>query len=183
MFHGFPMSSLVFRFFNMYAPPPMTSEIMNGPSHCGASLCTFSCISRRTRSPLWKVLVRRRLLRDVHRLSWYPSDLAMVVSLASSMVSLSSCSAYSASSSSYPEIRGAPNFKSCGSTASAPYTMKKVCTGLRCSGWCASSIVLRGVLLPSCLQLVRVVRGAVLLFLRILSRWLLHLAVGLRVRD
>src|SRR3954471_22656093 len=57
MFHGFPMSSLVFRFFNLYAPPPMTSEKMNGPSHCGASLCTFSCISRRTRSPLLKVRV------------------------------------------------------------------------------------------------------------------------------
>src|SRR3954463_6490385 len=36
----------------------MSSEIMKGPSHCGASLCTFSCISRRTRSPLRKVLVR-----------------------------------------------------------------------------------------------------------------------------
>src|ERR1041385_766256 len=125
MFHGFPRSSSVFGFFSLYAPPPMTSEIMKGPSHCGASLCTFSCISRRTRSPLRKVLVRRRLLWYVHSLSWYPSDLAMVVSLASSAVSLSSCSACSASSSSYPEIRGAPNFRSCGSTASAPYTTKK----------------------------------------------------------
>src|SRR4051812_18049311 len=49
----------------------------------------------------------------------------MDVSLASSMVYLSSCSAYSASSYSYPEIRGALNFKSCGCTASAPYTMNK----------------------------------------------------------
>src|SRR3954468_6771386 len=56
MFHGFPTSSLVFGFFNVYAPPPMTSEIMNGPSHCGASLCTFSCISHRMRSPFGKFL-------------------------------------------------------------------------------------------------------------------------------
>src|SRR4051812_22805134 len=69
-------------FFSLYAPPPMTSETMNGPSHCGVSLCTFSCISRRTRSPLLKVLVRRRLLWYVRSLSWYPFDLAMVVFLA-----------------------------------------------------------------------------------------------------
>src|SRR3954465_1948845 len=122
-FHGFPTSSSVFGFFSLYAPPPMTSDIMNGPSHCGASLCT--CISHRTRSPLRKVLVRRRLLWYVRSLSWYPSDLAMVVSLASSAVYLSSCSDSSASSSSYLEIQGAPNFRSCGSTDSAPYTMKK----------------------------------------------------------
>src|ERR1041385_6835926 len=124
-FHGFPTSSLVFGFCNLYAPPPMTSEMMNVPSHCGASLCTFSCISRNTRSPLLNDLVRRRLLWYVRSLSWYPSDLVMAVSRASSVVSLSFCSASSASFSSYPEIRGAPNLKSCGSPASAPYTKKK----------------------------------------------------------
>jgi hypothetical protein len=61
----------------------------------------------------------------VRSLSWYPSDFARAVSLASSAVSLSSCNASSASSSSYPVTRGAPNLRSCGSTASAPYTMKK----------------------------------------------------------
>ena len=49
----------------------------------------------------------------------------MVVSRASFSMSLLSCSDSSASSSSYPEIMGAPNFKSCDSTASAPYTKKK----------------------------------------------------------
>src|SRR4051812_9330259 len=99
--------------------------MINDPSHWGASLWTFSCISRRTRSPLLKVLVRRQLLWYVRSLSWYSSDFVRAVSHASSTVSLSSCSASSASSSSYPDIRGAPDLRSCGSTASAPYTMKK----------------------------------------------------------
>src|ERR1041385_8709841 len=49
---------------------------------------------------------------------------------------------------------------------------RKVYTGSSCLGWYEGSIVPRGVLLPSCLRLVLVVRGVVSLFLRILGRLL-----------